>query len=697
MLIGNDHASIAPVTLDNKENESDERGRLLRALARVHGPSATSSLQLESEPGCRAQIRNPPAGWIATASATWRCVTQPEATPDATNHSADDVLRRALTAAHKASSRGKETGVAVPMLPRLSSAISKPAYVPWREHARRHMLPINQTARPADRSTGPKVLLLCEPITPPEGFVLRVRALTGPGGAREAALRLTEAERIVPMLPEYVWLHVLGETAASIAAWPAGKLAGKQLNAIVNMEGANTLAKWRCTYVHLTQFLRAEYGRADRALDQPVGASILQEWLEGWEEDAVALATAKAAAKGVPLEDTAGGLTAAPARLGCLRAMQRLLGLRISADASVLDPLAVAPKNREGRQAHTPELAHAIHFELGAAEFSSQISALPMGGEIVRGCHAMAALLIQVCVRTALAERSGGLEDAANGMGVGRAGVDLKKHQWGQAGRPLLCHTQGFSGTRGWWYAAKAVLARDGYGNRVASLLRAHDGADGDPFKATRWLDRPPTGHEWVATLRALSRADVRVQPGRPGLLPGHDRPWVAVTPRLVTPEAAEAITMHSLKSVMITAFAAVGVHDSYLVEPGAHAGSTMERLSLDAARQQAELVSSAILTPSGLQTARGYAHKGLAASHATNVCMVTGLARAYLAAVGTSAMPREGGWRALAEWVKGVCHGAAGALAAPPRAAITAVRADVIWATAVVPTQDAAPMLAIE
>ena len=108
-------------------------------------------------------------------------------------------------------------------------------------------------------------------------------------------------------------------------------------------------------------------------------------------------------------------------------------------------------------------------------------------------------------------------------------------------------------------------------------------------------------------------------------------------------------------------------------------------------------MVSPAINTPSGLKTARGYAHKGLAASHATNVCMVTGLARAYLAAVGTSAIPREGGWRALAVWAQGVCHGAAGALVAPPRPAITAVRADVLWVTAVVPTQDAAPMLAIE
>jgi len=698
MRINHDHATIALVTLDDRENANEDRGRLLRALARAHSSTEALHLELGGKPGLRAQIQTQPAGRIATANAMAGCATQPQATPMATAHNVDDALRRALTAAHKAASRGKETGGAAPMMPpRLSSAIAKPAYVPWREHARRHIPPTAPARRPAGHSTGPKLLLLCDPIKPPDGFVLRVRTLTGPGGAREGDLRLAEAERIVPMLPEYVWQHVLGETAASLAAWPAGKLAGKQLNAIANMEGANTLAKWRCTYVHLTYFLRAEYGRGDRALDQPVGASILQEWLEGWEEDAVALATAKAAAKGIPIEDTAGGLTAAPARLGCLRAMQRLLGLHISADASVLDPLAVAPQKREGRQAHTPELAHAIHFELGAADFSHKISALPMGGEIVRGSHAMAALLIQVCVRTALAERSGGLEDAANGMGVGRAGVDLKKHQWGQAGRPLLCHTLGFSGTSGWWHAAKGVLARDGYGNRVASLLRAHDGAEGDPFRATRWLDRPPTGHEWVATLRAISRADVHVQPSRPGIPTAHDRPWVAVTPRLVTKEAAEVITMHSLKSVMITAFAAAGVHDSYLVEPGAHAGSTMERLSLDAARQQTELVSSTISTPSGLQTARGYAHKGLAASHATNVCMVTGLARAYLAAVGTSAIPREGGWRALAVWVQSLCHGAAGALAAPPRAAVTAVRApDALWVTAA-PAQVATLLLLTE
>ena len=76
---------------------------------------------------------------------------------------------------------------------------------------------------------------------------------------------------------------------------------------------------------------------------------------------------------------------------------------------------------------------------------------------------------------------------------------------------------------------------------------------------------------------------------------------------------------------------------------------------------------------------------------------MVTGLARAYVASVGASALPREGGWRALAEWVQSMCHGAAGALSAPPRPAITAVRADALWVTAVVPTQGAAPMLTIK
>ena len=64
-------------------------------------------------------------------------------------HNVDDALRRALTAAHKAASRGKETGVAAPMMPpRLSSAIAKPAYIPWRDHARRHNPPTAPNVRP---------------------------------------------------------------------------------------------------------------------------------------------------------------------------------------------------------------------------------------------------------------------------------------------------------------------------------------------------------------------------------------------------------------------------------------------------------------------------------------------------------------------------------------------------------------------
>ena len=97
MRIGNDHATIAPVTLDDKENANKERGRLLRALARVHCSTATSYPELGGKPGPSAQIQIPPAGLVDTADALTRCATQPQAAPSATAHDVDDALRRALT------------------------------------------------------------------------------------------------------------------------------------------------------------------------------------------------------------------------------------------------------------------------------------------------------------------------------------------------------------------------------------------------------------------------------------------------------------------------------------------------------------------------------------------------------------------------------------------------------------------------
>ena len=298
MLIGNDHASIALVTLDKQEGENEQRGRLLRALARSHALAAASGGAPKGAPAVK-QNSDQPETRIALAERPANRPAGPLAVAGASPRQGNDALRRALIASHKATALRDDT-------PRLAlrpdgptSVLGKRAHIPWRDFQSRHVPNVVQQQRPGEHSSGPKLLLLCEPISPPEGFTLRVRALTGPGGAREAALRLKEAERIVPMLPEYVWLHVLGEDATSLATWPAGKLAGKQLNATANMEGANTLAKWRCTFVHLTLFLRAEYGRGVKAFDRPVGASILQEWLEGWEDGAVAVATAKAAASGV--------------------------------------------------------------------------------------------------------------------------------------------------------------------------------------------------------------------------------------------------------------------------------------------------------------------------------------------------------------------------------------------------------------
>ena len=81
MRINHDHATIALVTLDDRENANEDRGRLLRALARVHSSTEASHLELGGKPGLRAQIQIQPAGRIATANAMAGRATQPQATP----------------------------------------------------------------------------------------------------------------------------------------------------------------------------------------------------------------------------------------------------------------------------------------------------------------------------------------------------------------------------------------------------------------------------------------------------------------------------------------------------------------------------------------------------------------------------------------------------------------------------------------
>ena len=56
------------------------------------------------------------------------------------------------------------------------------------------------------------------------------------------------------------------------------------------------------------------------------------------------------------------------------------------------------------------------------------------------------------------------------------------------------------------------------------------------------------------------------------------------VSPHLVKPQTdqpAPHYTMHSLKRFKPSLYQATGAHDKYVVEPGAHAGSTLESMSV--------------------------------------------------------------------------------------------------------------------
>ena len=59
MRIGYDHATIAHATLDNKENTASDRGRLLRATARLYDSKAVYGSRTDSRPKPDA-LRNPP-------------------------------------------------------------------------------------------------------------------------------------------------------------------------------------------------------------------------------------------------------------------------------------------------------------------------------------------------------------------------------------------------------------------------------------------------------------------------------------------------------------------------------------------------------------------------------------------------------------------------------------------------------------
>ena len=494
-----------------------------------------------------------------------------------------------------------------------------------------------QKARAATRPAyGQLTLLVGKPWPRPQGYTPRVYGKRA--DERELERRLVEALRIAPAVSKQSWMRMLDMSAGSLDSLLPRVRAQRQLDALCGIVGHATMARWRASIHHLSAFQTREEGlRPRECMSTRVGASSIKALLDERAEEADERARAQRqrachsgneraiARSRDPDEEEGGG---PHALLTSLTSVMKALCLDWACEHPILAPYTHRVQRREGVQAVTPELGFVLHCELLAAD--------PMGcGAVYAGCAAMAARMMHLAPRTALGVRSDQPSEAANGMVVAYAGMDPKKRKWRSAGRPLIASRYGFSGSDAWVSQSQLVTSERPFADSFRSLLRAHNGAGGDLSKATAWLDRPPTNDEWQQTLRCVAGRAARWQ--RP------DGSWCQLGLSLVgrTPE----LTPHSLKRVKPSAYVSVRVHTDYVPEATAHAGSTMERMSVGGACGNARAIR-----PSGLRVALGYARDALAVSAVEVDHIVFRLVRAFVAKASADVL-RDGSWTALARW----------------------------------------------
>ena len=384
--------------------------------------------------------------------------------------------------------------------------------------------------------------------------------------------------------------------------------------------------------------MQAHYGSKPCAcMDQRVGATVISEYLISRleaDEARKELARARKAERLLTdAEDTTESASgSAAAALSALESAAGALFLDFNTTHPSLQQFRGRPKAREDGGAVSPEPLLAVHMELGAADTSLSV--------IDRGLMAMLALTLHVCARKALADRSRRPVRCEKGHAIGAAGMDLKKHTWRSAGRPLICSPNGWTGCDAWFDVAAAVLDHGAYNERNMSLFRMHNGPGGDASKATGWLDREPSERELCLIMDRVCALEVRMRAPSGAMQ--------IVTPHLLKDEEGVVphYTPHSLKKAKISAYIGLRLHCDYAVEPGAHAGSVLERLSVAGAHGLARQIR-----PRGLAVALRYGRMAMEQSVMEIDALVAAAMRTWIAETGLRNIPRVGGWESVARW----------------------------------------------
>ena len=494
-----------------------------------------------------------------------------------------------------------------------------PAFVPYAQYAA-------QLGLPQPHGGGQRVLLLGLPAVPPPGYTPFVQGLQGE--AKELARRLLEACRIHPAVSAASWHFLLDASSLELSRWPPARLLATQLDALCAIGGHEALGRARCAIHNLDAFMQEGFGWGRlECMRERVSVTCFKQCLRERAQRAALTARALAARSDKTLAaEEMDGSGAAAALLTSLKLAKSALNLPWPLDHPQLQQFATRPPTREDGGAEDPDLSLVLTLELLALD--ATLNAFE------RGSAALGALQAHAGLRGALSKRSRRPRRNTADMAVGAAGMDLKKGKWRTAGRPYVVQTRGFLGSDAWFNEACSVLDLGDFNATVKSLLRAHNGAGGNPALATAWLMREPTRREWNETLRHLVQYRPRVPDGEGGTVS--------------LPDAAASIcarpSSHTLKKVKPCVYAAARVHPDYMVEANAHAGARTERITVAAMESQVQAVR-----PTGTSVAMRYARGALSPSTAALEYGLYAALRAWIAQVGLSGAAES--WSGFTAW----------------------------------------------
>lgn len=465
----------------------------------------------------------------------------------------------------------------------------------------------------------------------PAQFAVRT-LFANPGEAREYAVRLAAARRLLTVIPLGNLAKISGDATPEVE--PAETQRADLLRHLMNVGGGGYLDGLRCTII-LVRAHQLKRGVEAAAAGNSLGGRSMLKLLEDVDADAQASYYRKDPAKRG--DDDAAGRSAMPARYGKLVTCASKLGYDYAVDTPIVKAYIETNKlgDRSDIARPTPELRELLHFCSATADTSAS--------PYVRGVASMALAIASGVVRTALANRSGNVRVLGQFV-TAETGYDLKKKTRSTRERKrLLCWPR--EGLDGRTCAADVYVATMAGCDAIGAMTRCMVDSAGKVTKdlnaASSWGDEPMDWTGLGEALRHVLSTTFR------------DPTSGEVMPPPSSEKRISEWTPHMLKRGLPSIEAALMGQGPTEVEAGAWAGSIAA--TLPAARVRTQIEGFAKRKDSA-GVARRYSRVGMLAGAPERITHDFNAVRDFVSAVGgIKGVPATGGFSALSQWTRKV------------------------------------------